>query len=693
MIQEKLVNAPLPETGLTKQDVISAIAALKANKYPVGTGLDQAINALMESTHDWQEKSKQWSENGLVATYIKSALDELLSIPGEIALLNLNNRGFILLQRLNRQWQTINALGEPIAIVPDSALNALTEGVVFSMSQIESNKEIALSSINSIWPVLKKSWLEVGFASLFINFGLLLMPLFSMLVYDKVVSNGVFETLWALTLGMAIYLLTDMGMRVVRAWSTEKVAEELTRRGDESVWQRLVSKNELVGGFARFLTNYRDLSNSRDFVSSTYLLALADLPFLLLYLIAIGIIAWPMVIVSVLLVMLYTIVGGVLQKHSNRLAKDAEQLNSKKMSFISEVLSALEVVKTVPKSSYFLRNWRELSANTASIDGQRRLTAGHTSSLAAGMMTFSTVAMLVAGVYLIDARALSVGGLIACNLLNSRAMSLVTSLFMVIGKWQDFQRATKRMESSIQPVAEREYTTRQSIVGHLSVIKLTKEYADRPTALDAVSFSIAPGERVALLGKPGAGKSTLLRCLAGLTKHDGGQLLVDGLALDDVDSADRAKWLAWKSQDPALFAGTLEENLLIAGSAVGSERLSKAIWASGLEDELKSGRMTLGMKLEERGSNLSGGQKQKVALARAFAQPSRILLLDEPTLGLDPESEQLLAERLLTILAPEDVLIMTTHSAIMLKVVERVIALDGGRIVADGARDKLVRVG
>ena len=212
-------------------------------------------------------------------------------------------------------------------------------------------------------------------------------------------------------------------------------------------------------------------------------------------------------------------------------------------------------------------------------------------------------------------------------------------------------------------------------------------------ALDNVTLNIAAGERIALLGRPGAGKTTLLRSLAGLSKLDAGQILVDGLSLDDIASFDRAHWLAWKSQDPALFAGTLEDNLTISGSGVNSERFILALWASGLEDELKSGRLSLGMQIDERGSNLSGGQRQKVALARTLAQPCRILLLDEPTLGLDPDSERLLADRLPQLLGAQDILIMTTHSAIMLGLAQRVIAMDAGKVVADGPREKLLRVG
>ncbi len=309
--------------------------------------------------------------------------------------------------------------------------------------------------------------------------------------------------------------------------------------------------------------------------------------------------------------------------------------------------------------------------------------------LATIMQTMTTVAILSAGVYLIHAQLLSVGMLIACNLLAGRAMAQVAALLSVTGKWKDFKRSAARMESSLEAVDEREATPRPSIIGQISVIGLGKHYEERPPALEAATFSINPGERIALLGRPGAGKSTLLQCLCGLSHPDTGQILIDGLALDDISRFDRVKWMAYKSQDPAIFAGTLEDNLRISGCR-DTDRFSAAIWAAGLENEFKSGRMSLGMKLDERGNNLSGGQRQKVALARAFAQPSQILLLDEPTLGLDPESERLLAERLPQLLDPSAVLIMTTHSPVMLGMVQRIIALDAGRIVADGPREKLV---
>jgi len=681
----------VPERGFDQAAILSAIAGLFGADRSGAAIVIKALKALTERTDNWSDQARRLDKLGLASRHIQASLYEALQLPGDLALLYLQGGGFLLLHRQQQRWISIDSHGQALSDVPDSAGDALTEAIVMRLPRKNSDMLNGFNSIAVIWPALRSAWAEVGIASIFINAGLLLVPLFSMLVYDKVVSNAVFETLWALTLGMAIYLFADAGMRIVRAWSVEHIAEDLTRRGDETLWYRLVAQTDVSGGFARFLSNYRDLTVSRDFVSSTYLLSIVDLPFLLLYLLAVGLIAWQLVIVAGLLVLLYAMIGYVLQLRSNRLGKEAEQLNTRKLTFMGETLASLDIVRTVPGTGLFLRRWRDLSSETAEVDGQRRLSNSHINTLAAAMMTFSTVTMLVAGAYLIEARSLSVGGLIACNLLTARAMSLVTSLYMVIGKWQDFQRAAKRMETTLQPVVQQEHTPRPNVTGNISVIALTKRFQDRPIALDAVSLTFLPGERVALLGKPGAGKTTLLRCLAGLSKADSGQILYDGLSLQDIAHSDRMRWLAWKSQEPALFAGTLDENLRVAGNATDTDRFTKALWVSGLEDELKSGRLSLGMQLEEHGSNLSGGQRQKVALARTFAQSSNILLLDEPTLGLDPDSERLLAERLPQLLGQNDVLIMTTHSAIMLNVAQRIVALDGGRVIADGARDKLVR--
>jgi len=687
------VHTPPPDDSFATLDrlaVLTAVTSLCGSDRTASTQLQKGVQRLVDS-NDWAKENKRLDRFGLSARHIIGQLGDVLDIPGDLVLMRGSEGGFTLLRHIEQRWQYLAEDGAPLSSSVNNGGGDTVEAVVMKMPKAGSQPG-GFSSLTALWPKLRAAWAEVGIACLFINAGQLLVPLFSMLVYDKIAQNGLFETLWALTFGMGLYLATDTGMRLIRNWATERIGVDLTLRGDETLWSKLVSQVDLpAGGFPRFISNYRDLTLSRDFVSSSYLLSIADIPFLLLYLTVVGIIAWQLMVVAMLLVLIYAGVGLLLQARQNNLSKEAERNNTRKLSFMGETLGCLDVVRTSPGSGTFLRRWRELAEQSVSADAKRRLAMLHMGMLSSTTYTVTTVVMLTAGVYLIHAQQLSSGGLIACTLLANRAMALVASLFAVTGKWQDFKRAAARMENSLEAVVERECTPRPNIAGNISVIGLGKHYEGRPAALEAVSFSIAPGERVALLGRPGAGKSTLLQCLGGLCRPDTGHILVDGLAMDDIARFDRVKWLAYKAQDPAVFAGTLEDNLRISG-CTDHKRFSEAIWASGLENEFKSGRMSLGMRLDERGSNLSGGQRQKVALARAFAQPSRILLLDEPTLGLDPESERMLAECLPKLLDSSAVLIMTTHSPIMLQTVQRIIALDGGRVVADGPREKLVTI-
>jgi len=681
-----------PERGLVPEldgeTAPAAVAAVCGYDRAAAARLFRAC-ARLAAAADWR-KAAASLDHELSARFFSGRLGGVLDIPGDIILLRRRTGGFSILHHAEGRWLCLDGEGNPLPCEVDGIAGEEVEAVVMRIPA-GSGDSGGMTALAALWPQLRAAWAEVGIASLYLNAGQLLLPLFAMLVYDKIAQNGLFDTLWALVSGMGLYLATDAGMRAVRSWTIERIGENLALRGDENIWSRLVSRADMpAGGFSRFLSSYHDLVMARDFVSANYLLSVADLPFLLLYLLVIGIVAWQLMVVVIILVLLYSAAGFIQQRRLIRRSREAEHATIRKLSFMGGALASLDVVRTAPGAGAFLRSWRQLAEDSARAEMKKRLTARHMGILSRTMQTVTSVVVLTVGVYLIYGHLLSNGRLIACNLLATRAMGLVASLFAVVAKWQDFTRAAARMEESLGPVAGREYVPRPEIRGNIEVIGVSRRYEGRPAALDGVSFSVHPGERMALLGRPGAGKTTLLRCICGLCRPDSGQILFDGLALDDISRFDRVRWLAYKPQDPVVFAGTLEDNIRVSGC--GSDRFAAAIWACGLENEFRSGRMSLGMTLEERGLNLSGGQRQKVALARALAQPCRILLLDEPTLGLDPESERLLAERLPALFDDDTVLIMTTHSAVMLETVERVIALDSGRVVADGPREKLVSV-
>lgn len=638
---------------------------------------------------DWSKLAERHEKSGRSIRYIQQTLKDLSYQTGELMLIKLHEEGYQLLAFRDGVWRLVTLSG---ACGPEwlaSAQGAQAEALI---ARLPSDPVApSLSGLAGLLSALKSAWVEIGIASLLINGGLLLLPLFSMLVYDKVVSNGVFETLWALTLGMLLYLLTDTVMRLVRAWSMERVAEQLSIKSDTQLWHQVTQQKESSMGFSKLLTHYRDLSISREFVSSNYLLAIVDMPFLVLYLLAIAVIAWPLAVTTLVLVLLYSGLSFWIQHGVTQQSKETEQLNTQKLTLLSEVLACLDVVRTTPERRRMMQQWIALSETTATAEAKRRFVSGFVTIAASSTMTFTTVTLLVVGAYLIEAHLLTVGGLIACNLLASRAMSLVSSLYMVLGKWQDLKRAANKLNAQLGEPSSADTVARPSVRGELVVVNATKAYEGQAPSLQQVSLTIKVGERVALLGKPGAGKTTLLRALAGLAKLTQGQILVDGLDISQIHADDRASWLAWKPQEPVLFAGTLEENILMAGANPTDTRFQQALWVSGLEEEFKTGKLSLGMKLEERGANLSGGQRQKVAIARTLAQSAKIILLDEPSLGFDPDTERQFAERLAHWISPETTLIMTTHSATMLSLVKRVIALDQGKVIADGPKEKLLQ--
>ena len=196
-----------------------------------------------------------------------------------------------------------------------------------------------------------------------------------------------------------------------------------------------------------------------------------------------------------------------------------------------------------------------------------------------------------------------------------------------------------------------------------------------------------------LLGRPGSGKSTLLRILAGAIQPMQGEVRVDHAKLHSIAAHDRVTWLGFKPQEAPLLAGTLESNILLnlPDDATPQERmdaLAHAVYMSALDADLASGALRLDLPVEEYGANLSGGQRQKVALARTLATRPRLLLLDEPTTGLDTETEKTIVERLAGL--ADVTLIVVTHSAALLAITQRLVVLEHGQVLADGPTAKLL---
>lgn len=623
---------------------------------------------------------------------LSALLKQLQDQAGDLLLLRRPADRFMLLSRYRQpEWSLITDAGHttPINEATDASDCAFADAVLLSVP-VDDKSTLPRSALSYLRWLLSEAWAEVGVASLLINLGQLLLPLFSMLLYNKIINNGVFATLWALAIGMFIYLGTEAALRMIRTWTVERLATHLTHRDDMRLWRRLSGQQTGQNiSIAPLLSHYRDLAIGREFISSSYLLALADIPFLIFYLLIITLIAWPLGLLTVVFAGLYLLISRELQEKITVASREAERAMTRKMGALGSMVAALDLLKTSARQHFLRRQWVELGNQANAAEQRRRLLQNSVTIVANLISPLTTVCLLILGAYLVEWQTSNMGALIACSMLAARCLMTISSLFTVLSKWEDFERATGRFEADTgtqDAAAATVCLPMPSCRGHLQVIDVSKTYPERPPILVNIALDIAPQEHLAILGKPGAGKTTLLRALAGLSAVDKGQVLIDSTRIGDIDIHDRSRWLVYKGQEPIVFAGTLLDNL----QAETPERLQRALMISGLDEDIRQGRITLGTLLSEGGSNLSGGQRQKVALARALAQDARIFLLDEPSAGLDPDSERQFAQRLKAHLGEATVL-MITHSPALIETVDRLIVLENGRIVIDGPRSQMFK--
>lgn len=536
-----------------------------------------------------------------------------------------------------------------------------------------------------------KRLVEIVVAGFLINVFGLLLPIYSRLVYDKVIGNHIPDTLWALTLGMLLFLALEFILRVIRTFYIEQLAGKFDIDFDQAVVKKLLA-NRVSWPVGVVLAKYRDITSARDLLSSNYMLVIIDFPFLLLYLLAIGLIGGP--IVWVVLVGGVLLVGAQLlcKIPANDYANTAMSVGATKTDKLAGLVFGIETLKT----SSLQKRVLELFARDAEVSGvtqsKSRFWASVGYTISSSGYTLMTVATLVVGVYMVEANALTVGALIASSMLVGRAASMLSSVAMVLGRLDAFKQARTAFEELFVDAADAPATNevdRQQIDGKIQVSNLSFSIKpNEPAMLKQISFVINPGEKVGLVGRSGSGKSTLLRCLAGVHVPDAGQVLMDGISVAAYPQEVRMRSIAYKPQDPFLFDGTLATNIFVDNS-ISSAIYQTALHVSCMDELLAGGQLRLDQMLVAPG-NLSGGQRQMVALARAIATVPNVLLLDEPTTGIDQATENKIIERLLAFVAGRT-LVVATHSPVLLKQMDRIIVINDGKIVADGPRAKILQ--
>ncbi len=547
-------------------------------------------------------------------------------------------------------------------------------------------------AIQEQWPVYR----DILAAALLINVFALAMPLFTMNVYDRVVPNYGVETLWMLAAGLLLVLGLDYLLRLLRGHFLDLASARIDIKLSSLIMERVLGmrmadRPASVGSFAATLRSFESI---RDFIASATVTAMIDLPFAVLFVIVILWISWPLVI--------FPIVGGlaviaysyVIQHKMHELSESTFRATALRNATLVESLAAIETIKAHGAEGLMQKKWEQTAAFLARVSSQLRLLSSSAINGVTVLQQLVNLATIVAGVYLIHANRLTMGGLIASTMLISRAMAPLAQIVGLLMQYQNARMALKSLEETMDRPTERSGETafvhRPEIRGEIEFRDVTFSYArDVEPALKNLSFRIRAGEHVVVLGRVGSGKTTLQKLMLGLYVPNSGAVLVDGVDLRQLDPADLRKSIGYVGQDPVLFYGTLRENITIGAPYADDRAVIEAAELGGLADFVNRHPKGFDMIIGERGESLSGGQKQGVAIARAVLLDPPILLLDEPTSAMDFSSEAQFKERLRRF-AQHKTLIIVTHRTSLIDLAARIIVVDGGRIVADGPREQVI---
>lgn len=537
-------------------------------------------------------------------------------------------------------------------------------------------------------------WLYVDAiaASFVINLIALATPLFVMNVYDRVVPNQATATLWVLATGICGAFLFDLLLKGLRSLCLDLAGKKTDLIISATLFERIVGmamkfRPARVGSYAQ---NIHEFQGMRDFLTSLTLTSLIDLPFTLIILLVIALLGGHLVWIPIIAFPLALGIGHFLQKPLTSTLERTMALGAERQSSLIETLAGLDAVKVNNAESERQYQWEHTIGTLSRLELRVKVLSGLAMNITLLIQQLAGVAMICFGVYMIMDGVLSMGGLVACYMLSGRALGPLAQLSGLLTRYQQAKVTMVSVDQMMELPQERNFDerplSRQVLQGAMEFRNLEFTYPNQQNlALRNINLVIRPGEKVGIIGRSGSGKSSLAKLLVGLYQPDEGSLLVDGVDIRQIDVSEVRHNIGYVAQDIQLLSGTLRDNLISGARYVDDEMVLQAAELAGVHEFASLHPQGYELQVGERGQNLSGGQRQNVALARALLLDPPILLLDEPTSAMDNTGEERLKQRLHGVIEKKTV-ILVTHRASLLSLVDRLIVIDRGQIVADGPK-------
>ena len=546
-----------------------------------------------------------------------------------------------------------------------------------------------------VWRV-RRAFGFVALAAAIINLLALALPLFTMNVYDRIIPNKSAVSLWVLAVGVLLALALEFSLRLARARVVDEVGRTVDARLSQRLFEKvmnvpLASREGSTGAMARRVADYETV---REFFASTTVVLVVDMLFLFIFLIIITVLAGWLVLVPLVGILLMGVAGMVLQRRMAPAAIDAQADSSLQHSVLVESIAGQETLKAAGAEGRMLGRWRRYADMNAATQERLRALTAVSINLATLCQQLMSVGLIIGGFYLFNAGSITMGAIIAIVMLSGRATAPVGQFAFLMTR---ARHAFTVMDSlqSLHAMPDERFGGRSVLPsidrGEIKLDNVAFRYPN--AALDSLAglnLSIQPGERIAVIGRVASGKSTLGRLLCGLYAPTEGAYLIDGIDSAQHHPHQIREAFSYVGQDAELFRGTIRDNLALAAREASDEKLLDAVRRSGADSFLARDSAGFDRFVGERGASLSGGQRSFLVLARALVEPCKLLYLDEPTGAMDTQTEQLFIDRLASATAPGQTLIVSTHRNAMLAIVDRLIVLDAGRIIADGPKETVL---
>lgn len=686
-------------------------------------GVDRTEGSLLDGMHVGEggltptQAVQLLKRVGFSATLVRRPPGKILSMLMPVVMLLKNGDAVILTRRIgSRSKRSGGARYEVIMpgsgnevctateeeLLPEylgyTLLAALKPGTVHGDREAQER-----SPTHWLWDTLKRYvpyYRSAMMAALLSNLLMLVTGFFTSVVYDKVIPHNAMVTMWSLGIGTLLGIGFDFVARQLRSYLIDTAGKKAdlvmgNLLFNQALGIRLEHRPESAGSFAHRLAQIEVV---RDFSTSASASVLTDLPFIFLFILMTYVVAGPLVVVLLVAVPLVLGLSLGIQRILRRSMRANMAQNADLQGVLVEAMEGLEDVRAAGAAGYFSSRYESANAAAAASALRSRAIASLVSNFSMVVQPLVTVAMLIWGVLLIQEGKISAGSLIGAVMFAGRAVAPLTSVVALAGRYQGAKAALMTLNDLMAMPTERvpgkQYLSRPSIKGQLGLHEVTFAYPrgkqdHAPTVLKGVSLQIQPGERVAILGKIGSGKSTILRMLAGLYQPTDGFVEVDGIDLRQIDPADFRRHIGFVSQEPRLFYGTLKENVFLGRPNADIGHFLEVARQTGLDKLAASHPLGYDLPVGEMGTLLSGGQRQLVALARCLVTKSQVLLMDEPTSSMDAQSEASFINHLRAAVHGQT-LVVVTHRPALLDVVDRIIVVDGGRILADGPKAKVL---